>query len=141
MTRKRSAYRPRILHVPITGGIVQAFDQSVMDMEIHLLMGPSAANVEDWLRMMNAIALAAESKGLDRAAVVRIRSAALHLVSMNDRGQATGSYRATLIEAEQVRTAIADMRKLLPRLDVASLIQAYRAVVVAMAPTHRPTSP
>lgn len=139
MTRKRSAYRPRILHVPITGGIVQAFDQSVLD--IHLLMTPTAANVEDWLRMINSIALAAEAKGLDRAAVVRIRSAGLHLVSMDDRGQSTGSYRATLIEAEQVRTAIADMRKLLPRLDVASLIQAYRAVVVAMAATHRPTSP
>lgn len=122
---KRKPRRPRIVNAPVTEGLLSTFRADAEAIEIGLRLQPNAHLIDSALRMLNTVGLAATAKRIERPAVVRIQSAALHLGTVCERQSHTGQWTLTPVEMEQVMLGMQECLRILGRLDVKSLMIAY----------------
>lgn len=115
----------RIINAPVTEGLLSTFRADAEAIEIGLRVQPNAHLIDSALRMLNTVGLAATAKRIERPAVVRIQSAALHLGTVCERNESTGQWTLTPLELEQVMMGLQECLRILGKLDVRSLMTAY----------------
>jgi hypothetical protein len=124
--RKRSAYRPKVVNAPVTGGLLSAFEECAQAVEIGLRIQPNAHLIDSALTMFNTVGAAATAKKIEREAIVAIQSAALHLGTVCERFGRSGEWKLTEVELAQVQRGAQECLRILGKLDVRGLMIAYK---------------
>jgi len=120
--RPRKAHRPRLIKIPLTAGLVEQFETTLLDAEIGLnLRAETPEHFDAIAKAMNVIGPVALRKLSPREAdAVAIRSAALAMNAASDRAR-QGNPRMYDSELLAVGRGIEACKRVLPRLEVGEL--------------------
>jgi hypothetical protein len=124
MSRPRKTYRPKPVRIPVTGGLVEQFRQTLRDCEIGLRLAPNDKAVSGFAQMFNVISLAAHRKLPGDHDLRLLQGGSLALQAMIDAHERTGTWILGPLDQTTLVVAGEAAQRLLGRLDVMSLYQA-----------------
>jgi hypothetical protein len=128
MSKPRKKYQPKVIKVPVTGGLVASFRQTLRDCEIAMRIAPNDKSFDGFAQIFNVIGLAAHRAVPTDPDLRLLQSGALSLQQMAQSHERTGKWIIGPLDLQSLVIAGQAAQRLLTRLDVATLYLAYREV-------------